>query len=254
MSSVPRQLGWHNWGEESTVLLSRLGREVRRNLGPDDGGHGPRGGDRVDRWPALASGNDYPWASENLPLNPATYTWTNAAGNDLSPLRFAYRNCTDYAAWEINEELGVTSAAGRTNSPGAILNSAATVMLWTGSKVPLCTMAQARSTRYRRRVRSPGGQRSRHSFGHVAMVASVSNSGSTIVIDEYNALVVGGYTPALTYNPLLVRPALTALLARCLHPDTWHGKPRGNPAPGPPCSYRCQCLLGGGSAPQMLWR
>lgn len=38
------------------------------------------------------------------------YPWPNAPENDFSPLRYSYRDCTDFAAWRINRDLGATSA------------------------------------------------------------------------------------------------------------------------------------------------
>src|SRR4051812_28085855 len=32
------------------------------------------------------------------------YPWPNANPNSLSPLRFNYRNCTDFVAWRLNEQ------------------------------------------------------------------------------------------------------------------------------------------------------
>lgn len=38
------------------------------------------------------------------------YPWPNAPQDALSPLRYSYRDCTDFAAWRINRDLGCTSA------------------------------------------------------------------------------------------------------------------------------------------------
>ena len=40
--------------------------------------------------------NDYPWPTANM--------------NSLSPLRYYYRNCTDFVAWRLNKQAGRTSA------------------------------------------------------------------------------------------------------------------------------------------------
>ena len=40
--------------------------------------------------------NDYPWPSANM--------------NTLSPLRYNYRNCTDFVAWRLNKQAGRTTA------------------------------------------------------------------------------------------------------------------------------------------------
>jgi surface antigen len=155
--------------------------------------------------PAFALGNDYPWANEDgLGTNPSTYTWTNAVGSPLSPLRFAYRNCTDYAAWEINEELGVTSSAGPYKFTWSNIESAGhgDAVYWEQGAIDHYGASSVNE------IPTAGsiawwGKEAAHGLGHVAIVASVSNSGSTIVIDEYNALVVGGYdSQTLTYNPI----------------------------------------------------
>jgi surface antigen len=38
------------------------------------------------------------------------YPWPNAPQDAFSPLRYSYRDCTDFAAWRINRDLGDTSA------------------------------------------------------------------------------------------------------------------------------------------------
>lgn len=53
------------------------------------------GGLAVMATPAHALGNDYPWQGESM--------------SQYSPLGFAYRNCTDYAAWTLNTQKGGTT-------------------------------------------------------------------------------------------------------------------------------------------------
>lgn len=38
------------------------------------------------------------------------YPWPNAPQDALSPLRYSYRDCTDFVAWRINRDAGVTAA------------------------------------------------------------------------------------------------------------------------------------------------
>ena len=53
-------------------------------------------------------GNDYPWsAATDCLATYGEYSWCEN-GNDISPLGFGYRNCTDYVAYELNEQLGGT--------------------------------------------------------------------------------------------------------------------------------------------------
>ncbi len=151
---------------------------------------------------AFTPGDNYPWANENGPgTNPATYTWTDAAGDAMSPLGFAYRNCTDYAAWEINEELDVTRAPFRFTWSNIESDGHGDAADWEQGAI------QNYGANSVDEIPTAGsiawwGKEVADGLGHVAIVASVSNDGSTIVIDEYNALVVGGYdSQSLTYNP-----------------------------------------------------
>ena len=151
---------------------------------------------------AFTPGDNYPWANENGPgTNPATYTWTDAAGDAMSPLDFAYRNCTDYAAWEINEELDVTKAPYRFTWSNIESDGHGDAADWEQGAI------QNYGANSVDEIPTAGsiawwGKEAAHGLGHVAIVASVSNDGSIIVIDEYNALVRGGYdSQSLTYNP-----------------------------------------------------
>ncbi|WP_373869723.1 CHAP domain-containing protein [Acrocarpospora pleiomorpha] len=118
--------------------------------------------------PAAALGNNYPWA---------------AATGSSSPLGFAYRNCTDYAAWTISLQKGGGlddyrfkwadiqsggSGHARDWRQGALnrghpvnQNPARGSVAWWGSGF--------------------GG-----GYGHVAVVSEVRDAGNTVVVDEYN--------------------------------------------------------------------
>lgn len=137
--------------------------------------------------PAIAStsvgGNDYPWP--------------NADMNSLSPLKFNYRNCTDYAAYEINEQMGGNTTNNIKFSWSSInYNSDGNAYAWkdgaTG-KWPIDTKPAVGSVAWWAAAPNNGN------FGHVAIVASVSNNGNTIVVDEYNLAFTGVYgTRSLT--------------------------------------------------------
>jgi surface antigen len=119
----------------------------------------------------------------------------------MSPLDFAYRNCTDYAAWEINEELDVTKAPYRFTWSNIESDGHGDAADWEQGAI------QNYGANSVDEIPTAGsiawwGKEAAHGLGHVAIVASVSNDGSIIVIDEYNALVRGGYdSQSLTYNP-----------------------------------------------------
>jgi surface antigen len=119
----------------------------------------------------------------------------------MSPLDFAYRNCTDYAAWEINEELNVTRAPFRFTWSNIESDGHGDAADWEQGAI------QNYGANSVDEIPTAGsiawwGKEVADGLGHVAIVASVSNDGSTIVIDEYNALVLGGYdSQSLTYNP-----------------------------------------------------
>lgn len=107
------------------------------------------------------------------------YPWPNAPVNDFSPLRYSYRDCTDFVAWRINRDAGVTAAPWkwtwgnlRITDGDAIgwyhdwtlhgwavdIPAAPGVIGWLGS--------------------------SAGAYGHVYYVQSVS--GGTMVVEEYN--------------------------------------------------------------------
>jgi surface antigen len=112
------------------------------------------------------------------------YPWPTAPENDMSPLRYSYRDCTDFVAWRCNRHAGVTAAPwqwtwgnlrwqGPTGNGNAIgwradwisygravdLPVAADLIAWFGTKVG--------------------------TYGHVAYVQKV-NTDLSIVLEEYN--------------------------------------------------------------------
>ena len=153
--------------------------------------------------PAFASssvgGNDYPWGSYDGPgSDPATYTWFNPSGTSSnSPLGFGYRNCTDYVAYELNEQMGGNttnnikfswSKFGFANGNGNAVGWEAQTVAELGSKAVSGTPAVGAVAWWNG---SWGG-----GYGHVAIVANVTYSGSSvssIVVDDYNYLGTGNY-------------------------------------------------------------
>lgn len=120
---------------------------------------------------ALAVGNDYPWQG--------------ADPNQLSALRFYYRNCTDFAAWRLNKQAGVTSAPWRftwSNLAGPGGN---------GNAIGWKDGAISRGYRVDNnpQVGSVAWWGASHGggLGHVAIVSAVNPDGS-VNIEQYNAI------------------------------------------------------------------
>lgn len=130
-------------------------------------------------------GNDYPWPNANM--------------NSLSPLKFNYRNCTDYAAYEINEQMGGNTSNNIKFSWSNInYKGDGNAEAWKNGatgKWPVDTKPAIGSVAWW------AAASNNHYLGHVAIVSSVSNNGNTIVVDEYNLKGTGVYgTRQLTYN------------------------------------------------------
>ncbi len=128
--------------------------------------------------PASSARGSYPYASYDGPgSNPATYTWTDPSGNGFSPYGYAYRNCTDYAAWRLATTNRFQDYMGLGNASG-----------WAES-------ARARGFRVDHRpargaVAWWGGELF-HGFGHVAWVANAYRG--AVELYEYNHLGTGRF-------------------------------------------------------------
>jgi surface antigen len=119
---------------------------------------------------ASAVGNDYPWQTSDP--------------NQLSPLRFYFRNCTDFAAWRLNRQVGITAEPWRFTwsnlaGPGGNGNAVA----WKDGAI----------SRGYRVDSSPGigsvawwGASRGGGLGHVAIVSAINSDGS-VNIEQYNA-------------------------------------------------------------------
>ena len=117
--------------------------------------------------------NDYPWPSANM--------------NTLSPLRYNYRNCTDFVAWRLNKQAGRTAAPWaytwsnltprgghayqwKDQFPGKVNNSPAVgAVAWWGPY--------------------SGGA---YDLGHIAIVSAVWSDGR-VDVEEYNYGTPGTY-------------------------------------------------------------
>lgn len=140
---------------------------------------------------AIASfGNDYPWQAAQ-PTGEA-YAWRMAGDGDIySPLRFAYRNCTDWAAWRLNLARG-----GNANDPKftwsslAFANNDGNARGWRQGAINSGFTAD--NTPAVGAVAwwdgSVGG-----GYGHVAVVGEVRDGGNQIVLEDYNYRGTGEY-------------------------------------------------------------
>ena len=143
--------------------------------------------------------NDYPWSgAADCHTTYGIYSWC-LSNYDLSALGFGYRNCTDYAAYELNEQLGGTvpnpkftyTAYGFSNGNAAGWKSAITAKL--GSQAANGTPATGSVAWWGTEVGS--------GFGHVAIVTGVNynsdGSVNSITTADYNSgdpIVNGSYT------------------------------------------------------------
>jgi surface antigen len=108
------------------------------------------------------------------------YPWPNAPENDMSPLRYSYRDCTDFAAWRCNRDTGTTAAPWRwTWANLRIVNGNAigwkddwATHGWTVSTTPTAGMLGWYG--------SKAG-----TYGHVNYVQAVAVDG-TVHLEEYN--------------------------------------------------------------------
>ncbi|SEQ32801.1 Repeat domain-containing protein [Lentzea albida] len=132
--------------------------------------------------PASALGNDYPWPSANM--------------NQLSPLRFNYRNCTDYAAWTLNRQLGGSTSDIRFNWNSIQANNSGHARDWRQGAI---NRGKPVNDTPRRGAVAWWGASHGGGYGHVAMVAEVRDGGNTVVVHEYNRSNTGVFgTRALT--------------------------------------------------------
>jgi hypothetical protein len=143
--------------------------------------------------------NDYPSAWQTATDCSGTYgeySWC-VSGSDISPLGFGYRNCTDYAAYELNEQLGGTvsnpkfsfSAFGFNPSDGNAAGWKSAITAKLGNQAANNTPAVGSVAWYNS---TWGG-----GFGHVAIVSGVTyntdGSANSITVADYNYAGTGVY-------------------------------------------------------------
>lgn len=128
---------------------------------------------------AWADTGGYPYAAYNGPgSDPASYIWTDANGQWYSDrYRFAYRNCTDFVAWKLDD----------TNDwyVGMSMGHAKDWKSWAENKNYTVDMSPAPGAVAWWDSNYGGG------YGHVAWVESVN--GDKVVIQEYNYSYDGTY-------------------------------------------------------------
>jgi surface antigen len=124
--------------------------------------------------PASAA-NDYPWQDARA-----------YSSGSLSPLRFAYRNCTDFAAWRLNVQMGRTSMPWAfTWSSLAFPNGDGNARGWKQGAIN--SGYRVDSTPAVGAVAWWAASGSRSSYGHVGIVTKVNSNGS-VDIEAYNGL------------------------------------------------------------------
>lgn len=111
------------------------------------------------------------------------YPWPNAPQNALSPLRYSFRDCTDFVAWRINRDNGVTSAPWkwtwgnlRYQGPGGNGDAIGWRGDWQLFGWPVDITPVAGCIGW---LGSSAG-----AYGHVYYVQSIS--GSNMVVEQYN--------------------------------------------------------------------
>lgn len=123
---------------------------------------------------ATIGGNDYPWPTADM--------------DRMSPLRFAYRNCTDYVAFKLNQQLGgslsdvkfdwsTINYQGDGNARAWRQGAAGKYMV--DDKPGLGSVAWWGN--------AAGG------YGHTALVVAVAADGNSVQLNEYNRTLDGRF-------------------------------------------------------------
>lgn len=138
------------------------------------------------------------------------YPWPNAPQNDFSPLRYSYRDCTDFAAWRINRDLGCTSAPWMYTWGQLRLTNGNAIGWhddWQTHGWGVSTTAKAGTIGW---YGPKAG-----SEGHVCYIQNVASDG-TVTIEEYNWLP---YSQAYNKNLRTQKPSDS------LYPDAFLAMP-----------------------------
>jgi surface antigen len=158
----------------------------------------------VTRGTAHASGpsNDYPWsgATDCSNAQNGPFSWC-MSGSDMSPLGFGYNNCTDYAAYELNEALGGTVSKSNQKFNWSHIETATAAFpkgdgnayAWKQGAIDDYGPGTVNGTPAVGAVAWWGGT-PQNSYGHVGIVASVSADGKSIVVYSYNMFGNGAFS------------------------------------------------------------
>lgn len=116
--------------------------------------------------------DDYPWANQVEAPNPVTGMY--------------YVNCTDFALWRLNQQVGATDP----NSPKYTNGNFASVPLGNGGEWATAWRAKGWPADNTPEVGAmahfaPGAVGASQQYGHIAVVAAVNDDG-TVTIEEYN--------------------------------------------------------------------
>lgn len=159
--------------------------------------------------PALATSvgtNDYPWGSYDGPgSDPSTFTWYNPAGTSyFSVLGFAYRNCTDCAAYEINEQMGGSTTNIEFQWANIESNGNGNADGWKQGAIINFGANSVNTTPAVGSVAWWGDASWNDGYGHVAIVQSVGynsdGSVNNIVVADYNSGSDGNWGDYATHT------------------------------------------------------
>ncbi len=135
---------------------------------------------------ASVGGDDYPWDNAtDCSKQFGRYSWC-LKGTDTSPLRFGFRNCTDYAGYQINKQMGGSISKIKFSWASINYNGVGRAAAWKAGadgKWDVNNTPKLGSVAWWD-DRVGGG------YGHVAIVVAVTynsnNSVKSIRINEYN--------------------------------------------------------------------
>ena len=119
--------------------------------------------------------DDYPWAGQVEAPNPITGMY--------------YVNCTDFALWRLNQQVGATDP----NHPKYTNGNFASVTLGNGGDWATAWRAKGWPADNTPEVGAmahfaPGAVGASQTYGHIAVVQSINDDG-TVTIEEYNGAV-----------------------------------------------------------------
>lgn len=140
-------------------------------------------------WPDGAPVEAAASAAAVQPVGGDDYPWKFASMDAMSPLRFAYRNCTDYVAFKLNQQLGGNLADIRFDWSSINAGGNGHASAWRDGAAGKYMVDQ---------VPLPGavawwGTSVAGGYGHVALVTAVSADGSVITLHEYNTGMDGRF-------------------------------------------------------------